>query len=439
MAVSFLSRDVSDLCLGKPALRPVKADISVAEAVVELKRSGESHVSVWSCCSDHSTKALEGHNNCRCIGKISMVDVIVFLCKEENSRNLSKALQSPVSQILPSRIDIVRHLNPNSSLLEAIDCILGGTQNLVIPIQNNTSNNSRTKPASKPASPSSTDHGGVEYCWLTQEDVARFLLNSIGLFSPLPTFTIESLSIINYDIMTVGYHDLATSALGFISRANAEQTSVAVIDDDNRLIGEISPSTLAYCEETVAAAIASLSAGDLMAFIDCGSPTDDLLEMVMLAKFTLIKNVPSSQRLSDLQVKAKLEEKNLVALLRLVEEEYSAIFSSSSSSPLSLSSSASSAASSFSSDEELGLSRNSILGRYFARKTEAITCYPWSSLAAVMIQALAHRANNIWVVEEDQSVVGTVTYKQMLSVFGSIANPRPNKLPAGLPENSFKK
>ncbi|XP_031117252.1 CBS domain-containing protein CBSX5-like isoform X4 [Ipomoea triloba] len=417
MAVSFLSRDVSDLCLGKPALRPVKADISVAEAVVELKRSGESHVSVWSCCSDHSTKALEGHNNCRCIGKISMVDVIVFLCKEENSRNLSKALQSPVSQILPSRIDIVRHLNPNSSLLEAIDCILGGTQNLVIPIQNNTSNNSRTKPASKPASPSSTDHGGVEYCWLTQEDVARFLLNSIGLFSPLPTFTIESLSIINYDIMTVGYHDLATSALGFISRANAEQTSVAVIDDDNRLIGEISPSTLAYCEETVAAAIASLSAGDLMAFIDCGSPTDDLLEMV----------------------KAKLEEKNLVALLRLVEEEYSAIFSSSSSSPLSLSSSASSAASSFSSDEELGLSRNSILGRYFARKTEAITCYPWSSLAAVMIQALAHRANNIWVVEEDQSVVGTVTYKQMLSVFGSIANPRPNKLPAGLPENSFKK
>ncbi|XP_031117245.1 CBS domain-containing protein CBSX5-like isoform X3 [Ipomoea triloba] len=418
MAVSFLSRDVSDLCLGKPALRPVKADISVAEAVVELKRSGESHVSVWSCCSDHSTKALEGHNNCRCIGKISMVDVIVFLCKEENSRNLSKALQSPVSQILPSRIDIVRHLNPNSSLLEAIDCILGGTQNLVIPIQNNTSNNSRTKPASKPASPSSTDHGGVEYCWLTQEDVARFLLNSIGLFSPLPTFTIESLSIINYDIMTVGYHDLATSALGFISRANAEQTSVAVIDDDNRLIGEISPSTLAYCEETVAAAIASLSAGDLMAFIDCGSPTDDLLEM---------------------QVKAKLEEKNLVALLRLVEEEYSAIFSSSSSSPLSLSSSASSAASSFSSDEELGLSRNSILGRYFARKTEAITCYPWSSLAAVMIQALAHRANNIWVVEEDQSVVGTVTYKQMLSVFGSIANPRPNKLPAGLPENSFKK
>ncbi|XP_019175474.1 PREDICTED: CBS domain-containing protein CBSX5-like isoform X2 [Ipomoea nil] len=421
MAVSFLSRDVSDLCLGKPALRPVKADTSVAEAVAELKRSGESHVSVWSGCSDHSTKALEeGHNNWRCIGKISMVDVIVFLCKEENSRNLSKALQSPVSQILPSRTDIVRHLNPNSSLLEAIDCILEGTQNLVIPIQNNnTSNNSRTKPAS----PSSTDHGGVEYCWLTQEDVARFLLNSIGLFSPLPTFTIESLNIIDYDIMTVGYHDLATSALGFISRANADQTSVAVIDDDNRLIGEISPSTLAYCEESVAAAIASLSAGDLMAFIDCGSPTDDLLEMV----------------------KARLEEKNLVALLRLMEEEYSALFSSSSSSSSSspsLSSSASSNASSFSSDEELGLSRNSILGRYFSRKTEAMTCYPRSSLAAVMIQALAHRANNIWVVEEDQSVVGTVTYKEMLSVFAGIASPRDRpKLPAGPPEiiNAFNK
>lgn len=96
---------------------------------------------------------------------------------------------------------------------------------------------------------------------------------------------------IDYDIMTVGYHDLATSALDLISRANAEQTSVAVIDDDNRLVGEISPSTLAYCDESVAAAVASLSAGDLMAYIDCGSPTDDLLEMVMYyCKLNLLLN-----------------------------------------------------------------------------------------------------------------------------------------------------
>lgn len=112
MAVSFLNREVSDLCLGKPALRPVKETASIAEAVAALKRSGESHVSVWRC-SDHSRKVLEG-DNCRCIGKICMVDVICFLCKEENLGNISKALESPVSELLPKGISIVTHLDRNS-------------------------------------------------------------------------------------------------------------------------------------------------------------------------------------------------------------------------------------------------------------------------------------------------------------------------------------
>ncbi|XVF01877.1 hypothetical protein REPUB_Repub04eG0126300 [Reevesia pubescens] len=50
------------------------------------------------------------------------------------------------------------------------------------------------------------------------------------------------------------------------------QTSIAIVDYDGNLIGEILPFTLNSCDEDVTAAIASLSAGDLMAFIDCGGP-----------------------------------------------------------------------------------------------------------------------------------------------------------------------
>ncbi|MCD7457194.1 hypothetical protein HAX54_034457 [Datura stramonium] len=82
----------------------------------------------------------------------------------------------------------------------------------------------------------------------------------------MPMFSIESLDIIDRDIMTVRYHDLHVSALDSITLANIEQTAVAVVDNNSRLV-EISASTLAYCDEDVAAAITTLSAGDLMAYI----------------------------------------------------------------------------------------------------------------------------------------------------------------------------
>ncbi|KAH0688659.1 hypothetical protein KY289_016017 [Solanum tuberosum] len=389
MAVRFLNRDVSDLCLGKPALRSIPENATVAEALMLLKRSGETHVSVWNC--DHSSSLLEkakaddDDDGCHCVGKISMVDVICFLSKQENLIDSSKAFEVPISKLLPKGDSIVRHLEPNSSLLEAIDYMIEGTQNAVIPIYNYASTDSRKKSSS----PRSTHHNGVEYCWLTQEDVARFLLNSIGVFSPMPTFSIESLNIIDHNIMTVGYHDPAISALDSIKLANIEQTALAVVDNDNKLIGEISASTLAYCDEDVAAAITTLSAGDLMAYIDYGGPPEDLVGLV----------------------KMRLQEKKLGPMTKLMEEDFSV-------------SSSSSSACSCSSDDESGSSRNGS-GRYSSsRRSEAITCYPGSSLVAVLIQALAHRASSVWVIDEDHNLVGAVSFKGILKVFRSIANAR---------------
>lgn len=131
--------------------------------------------------------------------------------------------------------------------------------------------------------------------------------------------------------------------------------------------------------KSVAVAIAKLSTGDFMAYIDSGVPPDDLIQLV----------------------KERLEERNLREAVELLEEE-SVILSSSSS------------------DEEFGPGRSARLARHSSRvmmNTDAIVCFPWSSLVAVMIQALSHRVNYVWVVEDDGTLVGIVTFAGMMKVF----------------------
>lgn len=274
------------------------------------------------------------------------------------------------------------------SLLEAIDLMLGGAQNLIVPIKNRLS--TKRKQQQKLSSSSPTNHNGREFCWLTQEDIIRFILSSIGLFSPIPALSIDSLGIISTDVVTVDYHSPALLALEAISRSLIDQTSVAVVDSNGFLIGEISPSTLGCCDETVAAAITTLSAGDLMAYIDCGGPPEDLVRVV----------------------KERLKDKGLEGMLEHFD------VSSSLTSYLSTSSS---------SDEESMAtpkltrsgkhSRSMSYSARMVRRAEAIVCHPKSSLVAVMIQAIAHRVTYVWVIEDDCTLIGIVTFSDMLKVF----------------------
>ncbi|KAJ0430769.1 hypothetical protein HanHA300_Chr17g0672831 [Helianthus annuus] len=58
-------------------------------------------------------------------------------------------------------------------------------QNLIVPVTSRTTINSKRKqtlPNESSIAPT-THTGGIEFCWLTQEDIIRFLLNSIALFS----------------------------------------------------------------------------------------------------------------------------------------------------------------------------------------------------------------------------------------------------------------
>ncbi|KAK1315001.1 CBS domain-containing protein CBSX5 [Acorus calamus] len=355
-------------CLGKPVLKSLPITSTVAEALSALKRHGDTFLAVLST-SDNSSPRLA------VVGKVCMVDVVCFLLRDENLTDLPSALRSPLSAVLSKPSDgLVRQIDRHASLLEALDLILEGAQNLVVLLRQSSS--ARKKQI----------HG--EFCWLSQEDVIRFLLGSIGSFSPLPALSVSSLCLVDPDVLTVDYHDPAASVSALLPLALNNQTAIAVVADGRKLVGEISPSTLASLRDaSVAAAIATLSAGELMAYIDCGGPPEDIVR----------------------EVKKRLSEKGLNGLLDLLEESMSVMTTSSSSS---------------SDDEETvrrgRLQRRKSSGSYSARMrrgSEAIVCQQGSSLMAVMMQALAHRVGYVWVVEDDFSLAGVVTFRDILRVF----------------------
>ncbi|PKU86656.1 CBS domain-containing protein CBSX5 [Dendrobium catenatum] len=377
MAVKFMSYEVSDLCIGKPALRALPISSTVGEALLALKQCGDTYVSVWT--SERSAPVKKAF-----AGKLCMVDILCYLCAEENISSPVAALKNPISALLSKGMAaLMRRVESHSRVLDALNLLLEGAHILWVPI--------RSVAGRKKLGGSSG-----EFCWLTQEDFVRFFFNSIAIFSPIAALSVTELGLVrSADVLSVHYHDAALSFLPLIRRALVDQTSVAVVTDDHKLIGEISPSTLAGCDESVAAAIAALSAGDLMAYIDwCASPPDAAVRTV----------------------KSILKEKGMQGMLELMEGELSPPMFSSSSSTYSASSS---------SDEEgekLRRPRRARwMGSYSARmgrrSEEAIVCHPGSSLVAVMVQALAHRVGYVWVVEEDYSLVGIVVFRDILEVF----------------------
>lgn len=102
MEVSCLTYELSELCLGKPPLKSISTSATVAEAIELLRSSGESFVSVWNC--DYS----------ECVGKVCMVDVICYLCKEESLLCPESALKASIANVLNKVHGLVVHLEPSS-------------------------------------------------------------------------------------------------------------------------------------------------------------------------------------------------------------------------------------------------------------------------------------------------------------------------------------
>ncbi|RWW73656.1 hypothetical protein BHE74_00018458 [Ensete ventricosum] len=365
MAVSLVSNEVSDLCIGKPALKslPLSA-AAVGDALLALRRGGEPHLAVLAADRAAPEKRAV-------VGRLCVADVLCYLCSDGNLASPSAALERPVSALLPKGACLVRRVEPQFRYSSVLPW------SLVVPI----GSVGRKKLAA------------AEFCWLTHEDFVRYFLNSIALFSPVPALSIDALGLVrSADALAIRHDEPGLSLLPLVRRALSDQTAVAVVTDDGRLLGEISPAALSACDETVAVAagIATLTAGDLMAFIDYyGSPSESLVRAI----------------------KAGLKEKGLQEMLELMEDELS-----------SFSNSSSSASSSSSDDESSGgrrlrklRSRSFSIGR---RSEEPEVCHPGSSLVAVMVQALAHRVSYLWVVDEDDyGLMGIVTFADILRVF----------------------
>ncbi|KAJ4773728.1 CBS domain-containing protein CBSX5 [Rhynchospora pubera] len=378
MAVSLLnSYNVSDLCIGKPALRSLPPASTVADALSVLKRGGAA-VAVWG--------PPETNPNPTIVGRVCMVDVLCYLCAEENLSSPSSALSAPVSALLSEgSATLLQRVEPKTSVLDALDKLVEGAQYLVVPIRNRSSPLGRKK------------HGfSFDFCWLTPEDFVRFFLNNIALLSPTPTLPISSLGIIRPAEYTINHRAPAISAVPLLRAAVTAQSSVAVLSDDGHLVGEISPYTLSLSDESAAAAIAALPAGDLISFLDC----------------------LTSPPISTLRaIKSQLKSQNLLGMLELLEPDVL----SSNSSTGSASSSGSESSGCESSDDEPTIRRVRRSGSYTARMgrkaEEAIVCHERSSLVAVLVQALAHRVGYVWVVDEEFGLVGIVRFLDILTVF----------------------
>lgn len=283
------------------------------------------------------------------------------------------------------------------SVLEAVDAFLGGAHTLAVPIRERW-----RAPA---------DRGKL--CWLTVEDVVRFLLSSVGVFSATASRSVSELGAVRPAALAVAAGDSALTAVPLIRAALASHASVAVVAGTGTgtgfparcLVGEISPSALCSGGVATVAAIAALSAGQLVSFLDWGgAPPAATLHIV----------------------RSRLRRRNLLGMLDLL---YGGTTDASLSSSSSSSSSASSSSSSSSSDEDediidangrelIASPHTHIHGNLFSgrrRTEEATVCRRRSSLVAVMVQAMVHRATHVWVVEEEE-LVGVVGLLDVLRV-----------------------
>lgn len=109
MASSLLAAAVSDLCIGKPAIPSLPASTSLLDVLPALKSSPSYSLAICTCSPDdhHHSPSHPPHHaaaaggSCDFLGRLSMVDVLCFLCRAENLPNPASALDSPVSAALP--------------------------------------------------------------------------------------------------------------------------------------------------------------------------------------------------------------------------------------------------------------------------------------------------------------------------------------------------
>ncbi|KAH7278111.1 hypothetical protein KP509_38G025000 [Ceratopteris richardii] len=377
-----------------------------------------------------------------------MQKILCHLATQQSLCNPVEALQEPVTALLSDNFlhMTVEHVDPQAShssrsrvtfvacfklykalwkhllscLLEVLQLIEAGVQNLVVPIMNHGRRCYSQKGVTNEFSNHlQKSHGGQFFCWLTHEDVLRFLLGSISVFSPVPMTSIEDLGIIRTDICLVKVDEDVVSALESIKAACMEMSAVAVVEDAEvpgafNLVGDISCTTLQACNEMVALALATLSAGDFLLYVEeCWHPTEVAMELI---RKKLHEKLGWENIEHDGDVDVNLDKVNLMLQNFEIWEESS------------------------SDGEDSGLESptgphdlsrkwpymhrhsSSKFGMSHKHRSGPIFCNPRSSLVAVLLQALAYREHYVWVLRDDGTLLGIVTFSDILTLMFNCVN-----------------
>ncbi|KAJ7545799.1 hypothetical protein O6H91_08G011000 [Diphasiastrum complanatum] len=442
----FQSVEICDLTLGKPVLHWLPSSTTVADALKALKELNAREISVWDCPPDSDNGSIRSRKHekleslrvangggerrdPRCVGKLNILDIVCYLATDECLRKYESAILDPVSVLLPSTTNPVKHVDSRTRLCDVFCLILEGAQYLVVPLDSPRNKNLRHTQGSRKLNQVnvksnvsaavgllSRKHQLKSYCWLTQEDVLRFMLGCIGAFSTLPMKSIENLGIINTDVLLVDANAKAITALPLIYQASQFLSAVAVVEGSStfehvkdgylgpKLLGEISISTFKNCDESAALALAAYSVREFLSFAQHGASSKGLKDF---AKFRL------SQKLELAKLAVNLSSPYLVGVTpdHFSPKAFDSDLWEGSSTDESLGSSCDE-----SFDESSGSLRVLPSKSWSTPRGHAplITCRPWSSLVAVMAQALAHRTSYVWVTDDDRTLIGIVTYYDMI-------------------------
>ena len=107
MAVSLRSHEVSDLCIGKPALKSLPLSATAGDALLALKKGGDTCLGVSAADRSSPERKLIA-------GKLCVVDILCFLCVDENLDSPVDALKKPISDLLSKDAALVRRVESHS-------------------------------------------------------------------------------------------------------------------------------------------------------------------------------------------------------------------------------------------------------------------------------------------------------------------------------------
>ncbi|KAB2049377.1 hypothetical protein ES319_A13G171600v1 [Gossypium barbadense] len=398
MASVLLYHVVGDLTVGKPELVEFCDVETVESAIRAIGESTECGIPVWKRSSHVGMIENNEMRQQRFVGILTSLDIISFLAKSQCLEDQDKAMKTQVSDVVVPNNTLLKIVDPGTRLIDALEMMKQGVRRLLVPkskvwkgmskrfsilyngkwLKNidNCSGNNLIANANRPSSSSAAAYMRDKFCCLSREDMIRFLIGCLGALAPLPLSSISSLGAVNLSYSSI---EASLPAVEATQKHPGDPTAVAVVeitqDGRHKILGEISASKLWKCDYLAAAwALANLSAG----------------QFVMGAE----DNV-SSRLLPDFSVNSTVED-NKVA-----------------------NGGGSARARKFSS-RSIGfnpVSPSFGMGKTMYRGRSApLTCKTSSSLAAVMAQMLSHRANHVWVTEDDNDdvLVGMVGYADIL-------------------------